>query len=140
VSRRGLVVVLGLYSAFLAVVLLAPTSGTQSHAASVLGDAATWTGVPDRIVTQGRAELVCNALILMPVSALGSLVWPSTNWRDWTAYAFVIACAVELAQGLVLSQRTASFADVAANTLGGLGGAVVVALGRWVVRRRTLRR
>src|ERR1700754_1001627 len=133
-------VVLGLYSAFLAVVLLAPTSGTQSHAASVLGDAATWAGVPERMVTQGRVELVCNALILMPVSALGSLVWPSTNWRDWTAYAFVIACVVELVQGLALTQRTASFADVAANALGGLGGAGVVALGRWVFRRRMLRR
>jgi glycopeptide antibiotics resistance protein len=125
--RRDLVIVLAVYSAFLAVVLLAPTSGSQSSAASWLGDLAASLGVPDRFVTQPRVEFVCNALILMPVSALGSLIWPRTTWRDWTAYAFVIAGAVELIQGLVLPDRTATFVDVVANTLGGLGGAVVVA-------------
>jgi hypothetical protein len=128
VGRRELVVALALYSAFLAVVLLAPTSGTQSESASWLGEVATSWGVPDRFVTQPRIEFLSNALILMPVSALGSLLWPRTTWQDWTAYAFVIAGFVEVVQGLLLPERTASFADVAANTLGGLGGALVVAL------------
>lgn len=127
------------YSAFLAVVLLAPTSGTQSQSASWLGDLALWLGVPDHLVTQARAEFLANALILMPVSALGSLVWPRTTWRDWTAYAFIIASAVEVAQGLLLPQRSATFADVVANTLGGLGGAAAVALTRWAVAHRTRR-
>ena len=129
--RRALTYALVAYGAFLALVLLAPTSGTQSESASWLGDVARAVGVPDRFTTQPRIEFVCNALILMPLSALGSLVWPRTNWRDWTAYAFVIAGSVELLQGLLLSARTASFVDVVANTLGGLGGAVFVA----VVRR-----
>jgi hypothetical protein len=126
VSRRQVAVALVAYSVFLGVVLFAPSSGTQSEGASWLGDLATWLGVPDRIVSQGRVEFVGNALILMPVSALGSLLWPSTNWRDWTAYAFAIACVVELVQGLTLSHRTATFTDIVANALGGLGGAVVV--------------
>ncbi|MCU1376936.1 MAG: hypothetical protein JWO68_4222 [Actinomycetia bacterium] len=128
--RRELAIILVVYSAFLAVVLLAPTSGTQSESASWLSDLAISLGVPDRFTSQPRIEFVCNALILMPVSALGSFVWPRTTWRDWTAYAFVISGFVELIQGLVLPQRTATFVDVVANTLGGLGGALIVALVR----------
>jgi hypothetical protein len=129
-SRRALSIALLTYSTFLAVVLLAPTSGTQSEGASWLGDLVIWLRAPEAWVNQGRVEFVANALILMPVSALGSLIWSRTTWRDWTAYAFVLAGAVELTQGLLLPDRWASFADVAANTLGGLGGAVIVALVR----------
>lgn len=122
---------LAAYSVFLAVVLLAPSSSDQSRAAAWLVDLGDWVGVPDRLTTQARAEFIANALLLMPVSALGSLGWPRTRWRDWTAWAFVLAAAVELAQGLFLSARTASFVDVVANTLGGLGGALVVGVVRW---------
>ncbi|GAW51923.1 MULTISPECIES: VanZ family protein [unclassified Nocardioides] len=129
-SRRHLAILLAIYSAILAVALLAPTSGTQSEGASWLGDLTTSVGVPDRFTIQPRIEFLSNALILMPVSALGSLLWARTTWRDWTAYAFVIAGFVEVVQGLLLPERTASFADVSANTLGGLGGALVVAVVR----------
>lgn len=121
-------VALAAYSAVLAVVLLAPTSGNQSEAASWLGDLGAWIGLPERFVTQPRVEFVCNALILMPLSALGSLVWPRVGWREWTAYAFVIAGGVELTQGILLPERTVATADVVANTLGGLGGALVIAI------------
>ncbi|MEP9363463.1 VanZ family protein [Nocardioides sp. CN2-186] len=125
-SHRALLVALVAYSAALGVALLAPTSGTQSHMASWVVDIGRSVGFSPETATQARAEFLCNALILAPVSALGSLVWPRTTWRDWTAYAFVIASLVELTQGLLLPDRTASYADVAANTLGGLGGAVAV--------------
>jgi hypothetical protein len=131
-TQRRLTVALLAYGAFLALVLLAPTSGPQSTSARWVADLVTGVGMPERIATEARVEFVLNALILMPVSALGSLRWPRTTWRDWTAYAFVIAGTVELMQGLFLPARTATFVDVAANTLGGLGGAAVVAL----VRRR----
>jgi hypothetical protein len=125
-----LAVALGLYVAFLAVVLLAPTSGAQSESAGWLGDLAVAVGVPDRFVTQPRVEFIANALILMPLSALGSLRWPRLTWRDWTAYVFVAAATVELLQGLLLPARSADVGDVVANTLGALGGAVVVDLAR----------
>jgi glycopeptide antibiotics resistance protein len=129
-TQRRLTVALVAYSAVLALVLLAPTSGPQSTSARWVADLATGVGVPERIATESRVEFVLNAVILMPVSALGSLRWPRTTWRDWTAYAFVIAGAVELMQGLFLPARSAAFVDVVANTLGGLGGAVAVALVR----------
>jgi glycopeptide antibiotics resistance protein len=120
------VVAFGVYAALLAVALLAPTSGTQSQMASWVVDLATALGIDADLATQARAEFLCNALILAPVSALGSLIWTSTTWKDWTAYTFVVATSVELAQGLLLPGRTASTVDIAANTLGGLLGALFV--------------
>ena len=134
--RRALPALLVLYSVLLAVALLAPTSGDQSAMASWVSDLGVWVGFAPETANQARAEFLCNIAILAPVSALGSLIWPRTTWRDWTAYTFVIACSVELAQGIVLSARTASSADVVANTLGGLVGAVVVLAGRRLVERR----
>jgi hypothetical protein len=127
VSRRTAVIALVAYCCFLAVVLLAPSSSDQSRAAGVLVDLGRQVGRGAH-ATQARAEFIANVLILMPVSALGSLVWPQTRWRDWTAWGFVLAGCVELAQGIALSARTASFTDVVANTLGATGGALVVAL------------
>jgi glycopeptide antibiotics resistance protein len=114
------------YSVLLGVALLAPTSGTQSGMAG-------W--ITYGWLDQQRAEFVCNALIVAPVSALGSLVWPRTRWQDWTAWTFIGAGLVELTQGLLLPERTASYADVVANTLGALLGAFVV-LGSRALRRR----
>ncbi|MGB0101357.1 MAG: VanZ family protein, partial [Nocardioides sp.] len=65
-----------------------------------------------------------------PVAALGSLIWSRLTWQEWTAYAFVGAGLVELTQGLLLPDRSATFSDVVANTLGGLIGAAVVAVVR----------
>jgi VanZ like family len=137
VTRRQLALALALYGVFLALVLLAPTSGPQSTSAGWVADLVIGAGVPERMATAIRVEFVLNAIILMPVSALGSLLWPRTTWRDWTAYAFVIAGSVELFQGLFLPARSATFVDVVANTLGGLGGAGVVAAWREISRRRT---
>jgi glycopeptide antibiotics resistance protein len=136
VTRGQLAIALAAYGVFLGLVLLAPTSGPQSTSAGWVADLVISLGVPERIATGARVEFVLNAVILMPVSALGSLLWPRTTWRDWTAYAFVIAAGVELTQGLFLPDRSATFVDVVANTLGGLGGAAAVAAGRAVSRRR----
>lgn len=130
--RRALLIALGAYVVLLAIALLAPTSGTQSEMASWLCDLGRSVGFDAGTATQPRAEFLCNALILAPVSALGSLAWPRTDWRDWTAWTFLAAGLVELIQGAVLSGRTASYADVVANTLGGLAGAFAVALVRRV--------
>ena len=120
--------VLLVYSVLLGVALLAPTSGTQSTMAS-------WICCVG--VSQSSAEFLCNVAILAPVSALGSLIWRRTTWRDWTAYTFVVAGVVEITQGVLLGERTASTSDVVANTLGGLVGALVVVGVRRIASWRT---
>jgi VanZ family protein len=129
-SRQTITVVLVVYAAALGFVLLVPYDAVPSSGASWTAELAARLGAPAWAVEPSRWEFLANALILMPLSALGSLVWPRTTWRDWTAYAFVITAGVELAQGLFLPERSATFVDVVANTLGGLGGAVVVLVGR----------
>ena len=130
-TRRTLAIVLVGYSALLALALLAPTSDTQSSMASWVRDLGSTVGFSTATATQPRAEFLGNVAIMAPVAALGSLLWERTTWRAWTAFGFLVAGAVELAQGVFLPDRTASFADVVANTLGCLLGAVSVA----VVRR-----
>lgn len=132
--RRQLAAALATYCAALAFILLVPSGQVPSSGAGFAADRFADLGAPDWIVEPARFEFLANALILVPVSALGSLIWPSTTWRDWTAYAFIGACTVECAQGLLLPDRTATFGDVVANTLGGLTGALAVAV---LSRRRT---
>ena len=40
-------------------------------------------------VVFNRTEVVMNALIVAPLALLGSLVFPSSRWQDWTAWTFV---------------------------------------------------
>ena len=121
--RRRLLVALVVYAALLALVLLAPSSGIQSAMASWISDLG---------ISQAQAEFVGNVLIVAPLTAACALAWPRTAWWTWTAGAFVLASAVEIVQAVVLPDRTASYVDVIANTLGGLVGAALVVAWRRV--------
>jgi hypothetical protein len=134
--RRVLLGLLVAYAAALALALLSPSSVEQSSLARDAGELAIRAGLDPVHVTQARAEFVCNALILVPVSGLGALIWARTTWRDWTAAAFTLACLVELLQGLLLQDRHPAAVDVVANTLGGLAGGVAGSLVSLAVRAR----
>ena len=73
-------------------------------------------------------EFIVNVGVIAPAAALGSVVWPRTTWRDWTAYGFLFSASIELTQGLLLPTRSARFDDIVANTLGALVGAALVLL------------
>jgi hypothetical protein len=130
ITRRNARRALAAYSVLLAFILLGP-SVVPSTVVRLLTDLAQGAGVPAGIASGGRVEFVTNAVMLMPVSALGLVVWPRTNWRDWTACAFVIAAVAELVQAVLLSGRSATFVDIVANTLGGAAGAALVGVLRW---------
>ena len=136
-------ILLAVYSVLLALALFSPSSQQQSSAVAHLGALLDSLGAPSRLVTFPRLEVVMNAAIVAPVTLLGSLSWPSWSWRDWTAAGFLVAVAVELAQGLLLPGRQAAFSDIVANTTGALAGALlgalVVALVRPMLRTRTAR-
>jgi glycopeptide antibiotics resistance protein len=123
------------YCALLLVVLLGPVS-VPSDGVGWIGDVAARLGAPDRLLVPSRVEFIVNVAVIAPAAALGSVVWPRTTWRDWTAYGFVFSASIELTQGLLLPTRSARFDDVVANTLGALTGAVFVMLVRWVAARR----
>jgi glycopeptide antibiotics resistance protein len=128
--------VLLIYTVLLLLAVLSPTNSDQGHMVLWLAQRLQDVGVPAAIATFHRLEVVLNALIVAPVSFLGSFLRPRLSWRDWTAYGFVASVAVEMIQLVVLPGRQASFSDVVANTGGALLGAVaMVALRRFLLRR-----
>lgn len=116
-------VLLAVYSAFLAVALFSPASTEQSAAVYSVCQRLWGIGLSDSAVTFSRMEMLANVGIVAPVAFIGSFVWQSLTWRDWTAYAFVAASCVEFAQGVLLADRRAALSDVVANTAGALLGA-----------------
>ncbi len=74
-----------------------------------------------------------NVVACRPLSLLGSLLWPRPTWRDWTAVGFVASLVVEAFQAVALGARQATHADVVANTLGMLLGALLGLLVRRIL-------
>ena len=93
-------------------------------------------GAPDQLTDGGGIEFLYNVVMVAPLTALGSVLWPRLSWRDWTAGAFVAFALVELAQGTLLAHRDGSMSDVVANTAGCCLGALAAIVGRRLVRRR----
>jgi glycopeptide antibiotics resistance protein len=124
-SRRVYAAALTLYLTFLAFVLLQPQ---PSLAAGTVGRFDQWLaaiGAPPVLTVPGRVEMVLNAIMFAPATALASLTWPQVHWANWVAYGFIGSGLVELVQGVVLPARSAEFVDVVANTTGALVGALV---------------
>ena len=117
------------YALVLAVVLFSPTSDVQSSLVVDLAHVLQLV-LPDAWVTFTRVEVLMNVVIIAPLVLLGSMVWPRLRWQDWAAYGFAGAIAVELLQGMLLPDRSASFSDIVANGTGAVVGAVV---GSWLV-------
>ena len=130
--RRHAKVLLVLYSTGLAIALLSPGSEEQSGLVWWLVVRLRDLGAPASVVDFPRAEVLMNAVIVIPVSFLGGLWRPSSSWRDWTAYGFCAAVAVEVLQAWVLPARQPAFSDIVANTAGACAGALLVGL---VLRR-----
>ena len=124
------------YGVLLAWALLWPTSTVQNDLVVRLVQLVNQLHPPAGLVTYARGEVVMNAVIIIPASFLGSLVFPRVTWQAWTAYGFLAAVAVELFQGLVLSGRHAAYSDVVANTAGILIGAVLYLAIRPMLRHR----
>ena len=132
--RKVVRLLLGAWVALLLVTLLGPSAAGPSWLVETLAGAGDAVGVPAAIT--GQTEFALNVVAFVPVSLLGSLLWPGPTWRDWTAYGFVASFLVEVVQALALDERTATHADVVSNTLGALAGAVL-AVAFVQVRERT---
>ena len=120
---------LAAYVAALLAVVLAPDTRAPDRVLAEVIDVARTLGAPQH-PTDHAAEMVLDAILTVPLTLLASLVWPRPSWRDWTAGAFLLFGAVELAQGLLLPARDGSASDVVANTLGSCAGAIIAAVGR----------
>lgn len=81
-----------------------------------------------------------NVVLFIPFGVVLSAILRGHPWR-LLGIAWVVPLLVEIVQGVFLPGRTSSALDVAANTLGGLIGAVsAVVAGRLLTRFHTRRR
>jgi glycopeptide antibiotics resistance protein len=124
--RRYAKFLMAAYSVVLLVALLSPSSPIQSGLVYWLISRLWDLGLPYTLVTFARMEVVMNAVIIAPVSFLGSLWKPAYSWRDWTALGFTVSLCIEIVQTVLLPQRQGSFSDVVANTVGALLGVVLM--------------
>jgi glycopeptide antibiotics resistance protein len=83
-------------------------------------------------VTPPRIEFVCNVLLFVPLSLLGSLLKPQWTWSSWVVVGYVATFTIELIQALLLPDRSATMQDVVANT----GGALIGAFAAWAIRHQ----
>jgi len=120
----------------LAVVLLAPSSSGPDWVIFRVADASGRLGLPEVVAHPGRVESMLNVVAFVPLGLLGSLLWPRPTWRDWTAVGFVVSFLVEVVQAVALGARQATNADVVANTLGMLVGALLALVVRRLLRAK----
>jgi len=92
-------------------------------------------GVPEWF-GYSKLEFTANIVMFVPLGLTIGLVLPGRGL--WTALLIVpaISAAIELAQALLLSQRTATIQDVIANTIGGWLGLLIAVAIRAIVHAR----
>lgn len=79
-----------------------------------------------------------NVVALVPFGVILACVFPGRPFVI-LGLAWVVPLLVEIAQGVFLPGRTSSAVDVAANTVGGVIGAVGLSVARRLHRTRALR-
>ena len=135
-ARTAVAAALGLWAVILAVTLLAPSAAGPSWLVSTVANFFAGLGVPDALAAPARVEFILNVAAFVPLSLLGSALWPRLTWRDWTALGFVASFLVEVVQAVALDGRSATHSDVVANTLGMLVGALLGLLVRRLLESR----
>ena len=124
-ARTTVQLALAAWVVLLAVVLLAPSTAGPDWLILTVADGLGRTGLAPALVSPRRIEFTLNVAAFVPLSLLGTMLWPRPTWRDWTAAGFAASFVVEVAQAIVLDARAATHSDVVANTLGTLVGALI---------------
>lgn len=93
---------------------------------ATLGSARTGAPQPMFCLTCGElwvVDVALNLLLFVPMGA--ALVWAGVSWRRAALACALLSLGVEFLQLRVIPGRDASFSDLLANSLGGLGGALI---------------
>lgn len=118
------------YAVFASVLFFWP-DGEQVRLAMIrLWYGATELGLPDW-VSPGVFSALSNAVAFMLPPIVLSVLAPRVPWWIWSLFSLLASVVIELLQMTVLPAREPTLHDVAANSLGGLLGAL---LGRGLVR------
>ncbi|MEI2714283.1 MAG: VanZ family protein [Nocardioides sp.] len=127
------------YLACLGLLTFQPGGATANWAVVRAVDLLSRLQFPPTIANEYRMGVLLNVAMLMPLPMLGMWLLPRTNWRDWTACAFLTSLTIEVLQ-VPMTTRDASYSDIAANTAGALVGGLLFLAGRWLWDSHRLRR
>ncbi len=125
VPRAAVALGLAAWVALLAFTLLSPSAAGPSWLVETVVAVAEHLRLPAAVTSPARVEFALNVAAFVPVSLLGTMLWRTPTWRDWTAYGFVASFLVESVQALALAGRSATNVDIVSNTLGSLIGAAL---------------
>ena len=117
------------YVAVVAFIVFWPAGEMPSSSVSFLYGFFQDLGAPLQLTTS-RIEFLANVAMFVPLSLLGSLLKTQWTWSSWVVVGYVATFSIELTQGLLLPDRSATMQDIVANT----GGALIGALIAWAIR------
>jgi hypothetical protein len=112
----------------LAVLFLVLSPQPDAATGSVRAAAALLRGAGLSAVTNEGVEHAFNAVLLLPLGVLGSLLLPRLPWWSWLVVGLALSLAFEVTQWALLPDRSPSAVDVVTNTAGCVLGAALVAL------------
>jgi glycopeptide antibiotics resistance protein len=88
-------------------------------------------------ITYSFVESASNVVMFVPFGALIAILALPSLWWTSVVFGFLVSLIIEFGQSVLLPQRFASVADVAANTAGALLGGVLICTLRYTLRRRS---
>jgi VanZ family protein len=136
VKARVIRILLGFYTAGIAVVVFWPTPVDRPVASRIRTAVGAVQEVGATSVSYDGVEVAANVLMFMPLGALLVLAFPRLPWWWAPIAAGLFSCAIEFVQFAFVALRNATWGDVVANTSGAVIGAVAVYLIRmWSIRR-----
>jgi glycopeptide antibiotics resistance protein len=130
-------VVLVAYGLVMLAVALWPSPVDQPVSGQIhdILDRAHDAGAP-QAVGYSMVEFGGNVLLFVPLGLLLVAVLPPHRWWVAPLIGIAFSAAIETTQGLFLPERTASWLDLASNTIGALLGTAIALLIRAGVRGR----
>lgn len=111
----------------------------DAPAGSVLRFTEALEAVGITFVTGTMVEFFFNVLLFVPLTMLGTLLWPKVNPLHWVFLGVAGTVTIEFVQYAALPDRSATLSDLVANTLGAVIGVDLGLRIRWLCGRRTSR-
>ena len=125
------------YAAIVVAATLSPTPLDQGYQGAIDKVLAVLhrNGVPEWF-GYGKLEFSANIVMFIPLGFLITLLLPTKVW--WLALVIcpALSGAIELTQGALLSERFASWGDVASNSIGAIVGIFIAVVLRALVHNR----
>ena len=111
----------------IAYLVLNPSAATPTGAVYRVHYFPVGHGIPGWAADPSVWEFLLNVALFVPLTFLAHRLWPRVTWLGWTLAGAGLSALLELAQRLVLEERSPTVRDLVANSTGALLGAGLAA-------------